>query len=265
MNKQQPKVMVGQTWVNKEISTYSVRVGGLINDLVQLSHSDGAIATVYLARFYELYTFVPADVVEHMAVTISEWSGDKSEAVSYPTMDKLSCVKISYDTWFNMRVHLGLETNAPTTEEIDMLTKPGEPADYTKPEGVFVSPLEFGAIADEDGKPVFTQDQADSGELPPVGFRCEFEFYLNSDTDWMGCYVIGDTEDGKCIVIHDDEDNLHFAFKDNGSIKFRPIDTRTDQEKLVDSLVYLLERSPDSLKNKAEYLIRNLNVSLKDK
>ncbi|MEH6451265.1 MAG: hypothetical protein V7765_21565 [Oleispira sp.] len=74
------------------------------------------------------------------------------------------------------------------------------------------------------------QQEDNAGWLPVVGEECEVKYFHESEYKWEKCFVIGNTKDDKCFVInvyHDD--SLHFAFKQSGSLEFRPL--KTDEQK----------------------------------
>lgn len=84
--------------------------------------------------------------------------------------------------------------------------------------------------------------------LPPVGVECEIKYFHQDDHKWEKCYIVGETKDNKYLVInvyHDD--SLHFAFKEKGSLEFRPLKTQQEKEReaFVDSVASLFGESDD--------------------
>lgn len=75
--------------------------------------------------------------------------------------------------------------------------------------------------------PVYTQDMADSGELPSVGMECCYSGVLGNI--WNKCTIIA-YYDGFVWT----SDNGIRALK---STKFKPLDTRTDNEKAFDKFL----------------------------
>lgn len=104
----------------------------------------------------------------------------------------------------------------------------------------------------EPVKPVYTQAMKDAGELPSVGMRCHIEYVnqnsLNSTityiTKEVGCYL---ASNGK-----------EFTFATE-SVWFRPIDTRTPEQKQVDSAVQdIMSAMFDVDENEAKSIIEML-------
>lgn len=83
--------------------------------------------------------------------------------------------------------------------------------------------------AQADDKKVFNQAMADAGELPCIGSECEM--YLNDDEGWVNIFVVGLSSSGS-LVVEENNGRLWTNF----SCKYRPIDTRSDEEKAVDDL-----------------------------
>ena len=78
-------------------------------------------------------------------------------------------------------------------------------------------------------KPVYTQEMVDNGEHPPVGVDCLASlggsWFTFRPEYFGGCYVVGHRFD------KDREVSIAIDV-----LKFKPIDTRTDEEKAVESL-----------------------------
>ena len=68
--------------------------------------------------------------------------------------------------------------------------------------------------------------------LPPIGCECEIKYFHDDESKWGKCYVVGETKDNKCLVINVYHDcSLHFAFKKNGSLEFRPLKTEKEKDR----------------------------------
>ena len=90
-------------------------------------------------------------------------------------------------------------------------------------------------------KLVFTQAMADNGELPVVGMEC---MILNTNCS-RPKYIKG--------LIKYVGDLMIYAYIENGercdnvkTLKFKPIDTRTDKEKAIDNLMFFGDQGQDS-------------------
>jgi len=89
------------------------------------------------------------------------------------------------------------------------------------------SPLE--TPLDDNSKPVYTKEMADNGVIPSVGMEC---LIMYSSSNYKGTI----TYMGKGVGAYHSKDNdkeYTFAFN---SVKFKPIDTRTDKEKAIDDI-----------------------------
>lgn len=96
-------------------------------------------------------------------------------------------------------------------------------------------------------KPVYTQEMADAGELPPVGVTCEFE----ADGEWRECYIVGMDQGDYLPVIQSYEDV--FIMPQEG-LNFRPIDTRTEREKAIDEMLKFMDYPNDEAYSVCESL-----------
>ncbi len=81
-------------------------------------------------------------------------------------------------------------------------------------------------IAKEEVKPVYTQKMADNGELPPVG--CECLGLIASTGEYEKIKIVAH-ECGSCVAIKGASTLMWCN-------TFKPIDTRTEREKLIDEL-----------------------------
>lgn len=100
-------------------------------------------------------------------------------------------------------------------------------------EFVSVIKLDYSVLED---KPVYTQEMADNGGLPPAGSEFEVWFDFDSIKKWHVAVMTNHFDNGFSI---DCGDYSHCYLSDDG-MKFRPIDTRTDQEKLIDEISNML-------------------------
>ena len=94
---------------------------------------------------------------------------------------------------------------------------------------------ELNKLNKEAVKPVYTQEMADNEELPPVGTKCMALF--DSDLDeWVKVEVLShrynETGIGVASCVLPEKNFILGWFVD-----FKPIDTRTDEEKLIHNLV----------------------------
>ena len=120
---------------------------------------------------------------------------------------------------FEVRRYIGNGAHVIRSDYWQIVCTRKEFEDYAKMQ-------ELNSINKEAIKPVYTQEMADNGELPPVGClvvdkrnKCEFQVLLPADCN--GYYVmLGHGGDYHCELLR----NLE------------PIDTRTDKEKLIDEI-----------------------------
>ncbi len=252
------KVMVGQAWAEKSSNTASI----LSIDGDHIEWDDDSSSELN-NKFHDIFTFVPANDLEWLAVNCDKWIKDFTviEKINndfgFSNESRLDG-EYAKQQWHDMRVHLGLEEDM----NID---------DIAKEDGVSVNqmagktnrPINCRGVDIPEIKPVFTQAMCDAGELPPAGSECEFKMHHHGDTQWLYCYVIGETKDGEWIVIHCGNDSLHFANKKNGNIEFKPI--KTDEEKLIDELCEVMDDSVNqSASGYAKYLVKRFNITRKD-
>ena len=85
-------------------------------------------------------------------------------------------------------------------------------------------------------KLVFTQAMADNGELPVVGMECMIKLTYQDDNSFNKGYINGYSQDKKWLVFTDYLGNLEQLHIDKGVYSFKPINTRTDKEKLFDQI-----------------------------
>ncbi|MGB0938904.1 MAG: hypothetical protein ACPGTQ_15725 [Colwellia sp.] len=91
------------------------------------------------------------------------------------------------------------------------------------------------ALAIKEEKPVYTKEMYENGDLPSVGMEC------------IACYEINGKQEERVTIAHINEKG-HFAcidsygdymiqyVKEDSDEHFKPIDTRTDEEKAIDDL-----------------------------
>jgi hypothetical protein len=79
-------------------------------------------------------------------------------------------------------------------------------------------------------KPVFTKEMKEANLLPPIGSECQM--HLNDDDGWVNVFVVGFNSSGSLVVQED-----HGRIWTNFSCEYRPIDSRTDEEKLSDAIM----------------------------
>ena len=132
------------------------------------------------------------------------------------------------------------EKQWPNNDRIDAIGQNGNNGEHYPNESE--SPLS----PNFKSKPVYTQEMADNGELPPVGSKC---FCTFKSDDWEGKTVKVYSHD----VSSNDNAVLAGAEISSGGViavefhtkYLKPIDTRTDEEKLRDALVDQLASKGD--------------------
>ena len=88
---------------------------------------------------------------------------------------------------------------------------------------------------EQKDKPVYTQEMADNGELPPVGSSVVLRYNFDSKTVTHAGIVLFSSA-GNCILATDYGES-HFNI---GDYIYEAIDTRTDEEKLIDEMENLI-------------------------
>lgn len=72
--------------------------------------------------------------------------------------------------------------------------------------------------------------------LPYAGVECEFKKYYQDKSEFVKCFIVGETKDKEWLVVHDyADDQLHFANKRTSSFEFRPIESpeqKAERERL---------------------------------
>ncbi len=115
----------------------------------------------------------------------------------------------------------------------------------------------FKSEIKEEVKPVYTQAMCDAGELPPVGVGC----MIMVKNDWFKCIVDYVGTGVLCYTNMDGEQ--HGVRVKTGQVHraiFKPLDTRTDEEKLIDEkkMINDLINSPDCRFDTLEKLAKTL-------
>ena len=85
-------------------------------------------------------------------------------------------------------------------------------------------------------KPVYTQEMHDNGELPPVGSNCLVKKYFEDNSQFQLCFIVGFDKNPEWLVFSDMVSNLNSHHIGDGVYRFKPIDTRTEEEKLRDAI-----------------------------
>jgi len=275
MNKQNVKVMVGQTWDTDfgERSVFEIK-GELIS-YKMIDRGDYNVYTLSLNDFKSASKFKPANDLEWLACNCDKEfipTGDLSANLNLAKQGNKAVLgdyrylSNSYTPRqvIDMRIHLGLEPenwsgckvinnpdvgvvlNNPDIAEEGNFNISGSSeygkallesrgfglADISAEDGV--SPLKFGAIPDV--KPVYTKAMSDAGDRPLVGMECHVKF-LNSNYD---CKILG--YDGDEVWFKGVHLMVHKTISIHGCV-FSTIDTRTDEEKLIDDIVSLVEHA----------------------
>ena len=91
-------------------------------------------------------------------------------------------------------------------------------------------------MKEAEKEPVYTQEMFDNGELPPVGCMCECKRIIKNDSFYNSCYILGNSKDGEWLVFENYSGNIQSHNKKDGVFRFRPTDTRTDEDKAVDDM-----------------------------
>ena len=104
----------------------------------------------------------------------------------------------------------------------------------------YAKKMELNKLNKEAVKPVYTQEMADNEELPPVGISCMFKHQSEDNIMFDDCFIVGYSKCGKFIVFHNHQNQLMQHNIVNGPYRFKPIDTRTDEEKLIDEVAELI-------------------------
>ena len=130
-----------------------------------------------------------------------------------------------------------------------------------------------GTTKKQSDKPVYTQEMADNGELPPVGISCMFKHQSEDNILFDDCFIVGYSKCGKFIIFHNHQNQLMQHNIVNGSYRFKPIDTRTDEEKLIDQIAKQLHQSYTNetdivkddiyFKSDAKWLLSKFDIKLK--
>ena len=113
--------------------------------------------------------------------------------------------------------------------------------------------------AEGEDKPVYTQEMHEAGELPPVG--CELMAYR--DKEWPECQLLKSRLNNAGITVHAVMDKFFVLW---WTADIKPIDTRTDQEKLIDELterLVLIKKSGKVERLYAIDLINDFNITRK--
>lgn len=140
----------------------------------------------------------------------------------------------------------------PNNERIDAIGQNGNNGEHYPHESE--SPLS----PNFESKPVYTQEMHDRGELPPVGSECLAMFSLNDMPDyWLKVRVLmfNEINAAACYLVDNellDGKNLLW------SCNFKPIDNRTDEERLRDELIDCIEFDDDDA---SERSIKSLAVA----
>lgn len=229
------KVIVGQTWLYESSKFEVVRI--TVNYINMVSCA-GQEERWSLMAFRSECTFVPANDLEWCAVNESSWDNDydviykdanrePSGKINYRIVSKHTTEdEYNFKQWHDMRIHLGLESDPIPTD---------------------------GGVVDSEVEPVYTKAMAEDGELPPVGCECLMNVSYSNKVG-IGSFTAGEHA-GKKVYICSTFTNrrglelaAYFGVDGNfggvdAAIAFGYIDTRTDEEKLIDDIVSLVEFS----------------------
>lgn len=190
-------------------------------------------------------TYFVSSITEH-----DEPSKEDSELYVIDTHDnRHDLTAMARDEYYAKR-----ENQWPDNSRIDAIGQNGNNGEHYPHESE--SPLS----PNFEIKPVYTQEMHDNGELPPVGSECLIMYsssnYKGTITymgDGVGCY-------------HSKDNNKEYTFSFN-AVKFKPLDTRTDQDKLRDaisSIVAPLILDDDLSRNVAVNLMAKFTITLNE-
>lgn len=114
------------------------------------------------------------------------------------------------------------------------------------------------------GKPVFTQEQADAGIIPPVGMRAMFYVEEKDVNSWFPGLVCGEFM-GKAVARLDDSEEEGY-FDDYSADQCKPIG-RTEEEKTRDKLTgfitgYTIGGFSDAIDDYVDELMQSFSITL---
>jgi hypothetical protein len=94
-------------------------------------------------------------------------------------------------------------------------------------------------------KPIYTQAMCDAGELPLVGMECMVIGDKEIDDDYHKCIIVANTEPVKgmpvAVFMIIDYAGKPYYYSHCSYQNFKPLDTRTNKQKLADSINKHLE------------------------
>ncbi len=90
--------------------------------------------------------------------------------------------------------------------------------------------------------PIYTQEMKDAGVLPSAGMECKFKKTFQEDFYYHKCFIIGTSKNKQWLIFESSDTNLHHQYIGEGDVVegvfcFKPIDTRTPEQKQIDSVV----------------------------
>ena len=87
-------------------------------------------------------------------------------------------------------------------------------------------------ITTKPTKVIYTQDQCDAGELPPIGLLIQIRTDYGDDNEFYNGILLAENKG----VIWFDDDKYGGRLHSRNEVTLQPIDTRTDTEKAVDDM-----------------------------
>lgn len=133
----------------------------------------------------------------------------------------------------------------PDNERIDAIGQNGNNGEHYPHESE--SPLSHNF----ENKPVYTKEMHDRGELPPVGCRVELNRSiddLGTHTIWESGHILECLAHKRCPLTSSPDDVLAVFWNETAEeastvnlMNVKPVDTRTDEEKLRDELIDCIE------------------------
>lgn len=187
-----------------------------------------------------------------------EWSDSKGELIEIGVdevnamnfanpVDKICYVKSLHDNRHDLTAmardehYAKREKQWPNNERIDVIGQNGNNGEHYPHESE--SPLS----PNFENKPVYTKEMHDRGELPPVGCKVELKRSiddLGTHTTWESGHILECLAHKRCPLTSSVDDILAVFWNETTEeastvniMNVKPIDTKTDEEKLRDTLI----------------------------
>ena len=102
---------------------------------------------------------------------------------------------------------------------------------------------------------IYTKEMCDTGELPSVGMECMIWF---SSSSYKGTITYMGNGVG-CYRSKDNDKEYSFSIV---SVKFKAIDTRTDEEKVIDDIVDSIDDIEDNAESRLSVSSSELAINI---